>query len=285
MAIYAVSDIHGYMNRFFDVLKVANFDWDNDELYVLGDVIDRGPHSAEMLYWCVETASNLDNIHFLLGNHEDMAQIPLSIVQDDHDVSAYFANSAWEWNGGRRTLDDCREFYGSEWCHKAANWIQELPMYYIVGDKLLVHAGLCDGGLRMSDDFYMDGRDGYVKIPGIEEEQYAQHLLWVRERWFISQTNYPYDVIFGHSPTSLDWMISVKSVLQEDRFWGDGKRQPIVCQGEPGYIVRQVGYDNQKVRYCIDTGRRRMGLLRLDDYAEFYSEAEELTEEEKEYLE
>lgn len=50
MAKYVISDIHGYLSRMFDVLREATFDWDNDELYVLGDIIDRGPESAEALY-------------------------------------------------------------------------------------------------------------------------------------------------------------------------------------------------------------------------------------------
>jgi hypothetical protein len=49
----------------------------------------------------------------------------------------------------------------------------------------------------------------------------------------------------------------------------------IQFEGGRGDIVRITGFGNGKVRYCIDTGRNRMGLLRLDDYAEFYSECEE----------
>lgn len=45
--------------------------------------------------------------------------------------------------------------------------------------------------------------------------------------------------------------------------------------GKPNDIVRIEGFSNNKIRYCIDTGRQRMGLLRLDDYAEFYSELKE----------
>ena len=38
--------------------------------------------------------------------------------------------------------------------------------------------------------------------------------------------------------------------------------------------MRETGFSNYKVRYCIDTGYDRQGLLRLDDYAEFYSDFE-----------
>ncbi len=253
----------------FKVLEIAKFDWDNDELYVLGDIIDRGPQSAQALYWSVEEAP--DNVHFLLGNHEDMAYKSLSAIMDSLSIDSYIYEDPWSWNGGYRTLDDCRELYGSSWCHKAARWIKDLPMYYIVDDKLLVHAGLGGGSIRLSDDFIETGRDEIIEIPGIESPQWTQHLLWIRERWFTDRTEYPYDIIFGHTPTTSNWMEHIEYVMnifQEDK-------DPIKFDGEPGYIVRDANFKNGKVRYCIDTGRKRMGLLRLDDYAEFYSEYEE----------
>ena len=266
MSTYAISDIHGYLDRMFDVLAKANFDWDHDELYVLGDIIDRGPHSAEALHWAVEEAPA--NIHFLLGNHEDMAYNNLMSSYDDLGLDACWYNNPWRWNGGYDTFLNCRELYGSAWCHKAAAWIKRLPLYYIVEDKLLVHAGLVKGGIYASDDFIVDGCQDYVEIPGIEEPQWAQHLLWARYRWFYDQSSYPYDVIFGHTPTSINWM-------NDPSFYPRGITK-IRYAGGRGDIVRISGFDNGKVRYCIDTGRGCLGLLRLDDYAEFYSDKVEI---------
>lgn len=48
MSTYCISDIHGCFNEFQDMLKLINFQKE-DELYILGDIIDRGPQSAEML--------------------------------------------------------------------------------------------------------------------------------------------------------------------------------------------------------------------------------------------
>ena len=36
-------------------------------------------------------------------------------------------------------------------------------------------------------------------------------------------------------------------------------------------MIRMSGYGKGHMRYCIDTGRQRMGLLRLDDMMEFYA--------------
>lgn len=266
---YVIGDVHGYLSRMFDVLRIANFDWDNDELYVLGDMIDRGPESAQALHWAVEEAPS--NVHFLLGNHEDLACRGLTIIMDNLSIESYIYEDPWSWNGGYDTLDSCRKLYGAEWCHKAANWIRELPLYFIVDDKLLVHAGLCPGDARLTDDFLDGGRNEIIDIPGIRQPQWSQHLLWIRERWFYDQTDYPYDIIFGHTPTTYDWMGRTMEAWQ---MFQEKGRKHLSFQGEPGYIVRETGFSNYKVRYCIDTGYDRQGLLRLDDYAEFYSDFE-----------
>jgi serine/threonine protein phosphatase 1 len=266
MATYVISDIHGYLSRMFDVLEQAHFDWDNDELYVLGDIIDRGPESAEVLIWAMEEAPR--NVHFLLGNHEDMAHNALEEVQDSRSICDFMYSNPWSWNGGLSTLDSLREERGSAFCHKAAKWIENLPLYYTLTVNgcsiLLVHAGLTTGGVRLSDDFITDGRDEHLEIPKIGEV-WSQHLLWIRERWFHDKKAYPYDyIIFGHTPTTMNWWDSIN--------WYREDNDPIIAvQGQPGYIVRMSGYGGGHMRYCIDTGRKCMGLLRLDDMAEFYS--------------
>ena len=90
----------------------------------------------------------------------------------------------------------------------------------------------------------------------------------MRDRWFHNRVSYPYDyIIFGHTPTTINWMDSLNWYL-------DDITHPIAAQGKPGYMVRLSGYGDGHMRYCIDTGRKRMGLLRLDDMAEFYSTLE-----------
>lgn len=139
-------------------------------------------------------------------------------------------------------------------------------MYYILEVNgcsfLLVHAGLTTKGIRLSDDFITTGRNEMIEIPSIGEV-WSQHLLWIRDRWFFDRTAYPYDyIIFGHTPTSVNWWEDINFVDIE---------HPIAVQGKPGEIIRMSGYGNGHMRYCIDTGRHNMGLLRLDDMEEFYS--------------
>ena len=53
MAIYVTSDIHGEYDLFVRLLDIIKLQ-DQDTLYVLGDVVDRGPHPIRTLLKLME---------------------------------------------------------------------------------------------------------------------------------------------------------------------------------------------------------------------------------------
>ena len=65
MATYVVSDIHGYVDLFKKGLQMIDFK-PEDQLYVIGDAIDRGPAGIEILKM-IKSSENMD---LLPGNHE-----------------------------------------------------------------------------------------------------------------------------------------------------------------------------------------------------------------------
>ena len=65
MSIYACSDIHGQYDLYRKMLEDIHFS-DEDTLYVLGDMIDRGPKSMEVIL----DVMSRKNVIALLGNHE-----------------------------------------------------------------------------------------------------------------------------------------------------------------------------------------------------------------------
>lgn len=65
--VYVCADIHGELGRYKRLLKEIKFS-DDDELYILGDAIDRFPHGVDVL----RDIMTHPNVHLLMGNHEDM---------------------------------------------------------------------------------------------------------------------------------------------------------------------------------------------------------------------
>lgn len=67
MAIYAVGDLQGCLTPLKALLKQVDFHWDKDQLWLTGDLVNRGPQSLETLRFVYK---HRDNIITVLGNHD-----------------------------------------------------------------------------------------------------------------------------------------------------------------------------------------------------------------------
>ena len=100
--IYVTSDIHGQYDSFKKLLEKINFN-DNDTLYILGDIIDRGPQIIEIIRKVISTP----NIVMVLGNHEDM----FLNYYDSKDIGDRIL---WFRNGGNITYSALKSISENE---------------------------------------------------------------------------------------------------------------------------------------------------------------------------
>lgn len=102
MATYVVSDIHGLKNRFDRMLADLHLQA-TDHLYILGDIVDRGPSGIALLQACMQHPQ----ITLLMGNHEFM-MLEVLHKEIDHLPPAYDSNMVnierWNRNGNQPTL-------------------------------------------------------------------------------------------------------------------------------------------------------------------------------------
>ena len=90
--IYCISDIHGELDKFERMLELIRFS-DSDQLYIIGDVIDRGAMGVDILQMIMDAP----NMTMLLGNHEQMCLDTLGPHNE------YGARDLWRQNGGMPT--------------------------------------------------------------------------------------------------------------------------------------------------------------------------------------
>lgn len=190
--IYVVSDLHGFsLDMFKSYLSSIRFG-ENDWLYILGDVIDRGDDGVRYLQWLLEQC----NVQLLLGNHEAML-LACSFIFDTVDEVADNLTaeqmkklSAWMANGAEPTIKALKAL--KEKSPEQIDFIleylrEECPTYEVVSaggrDFILTHSGL--------GNFSPDKKLSEYK---------KTELLWSRpavtDRYFKNMT-----VIFGHTPT------------------------------------------------------------------------------------
>lgn len=94
MSTYVMSDIHGEAALFHAMLEQIKF-CHRDDLYIIGDVIDRGSGGIALIKEIMETK----NMHMLLGNHEYMM---LSYYSDDATETDI---RRWNKNGNAPTKE------------------------------------------------------------------------------------------------------------------------------------------------------------------------------------
>lgn len=231
--IYVISDLHGHKNAFFSMLEKINWN-ENDRMYILGDVIDRGPDGIELLKYIKEQK----NMKLFLGNHEDMMMKSLT-------TSADMWMGTWMFNGGDATLSAYEKLSRQEQ-EECLSYIKSLPLYEMIEVEgvsyLLIHAGV-----KMEDG-------SIEEIPKVVEEEDA---LWIREEFFNSHIIPSYYIIFGHTPTGA--MLRYADSLPEEQ----RKR----CS------QFQIAFWNHRIAIdCGAAYEENLGCLRLNDLKEFYVE-------------
>ena len=94
MRIIAISDIHGFNKTFHALLDKVGLTKD-DQLFILGDNIDRGPDSKGILDTIIKLQQDGYGIKCILGNHEEM------MLKAHYNPSQ---SDLWLLNGGNTTL-------------------------------------------------------------------------------------------------------------------------------------------------------------------------------------
>lgn len=89
---YVMSDIHGEIERFEKMLELIEFS-EQDQLYIVGDVVDRAPDGVRLLLDIMDRP----NITMVLGNHEQMMLD--TFARDSYPE----ARLLWAQNGGNVT--------------------------------------------------------------------------------------------------------------------------------------------------------------------------------------
>ena len=92
MATYITSDAHGHLHALDQALEQAAPGAD-DTVYVLGDMIDRGPEPVGV----INLVRSLPNVHVLMGNHERLMlnAIEYGEAIQDKAYPLYLFGRAW----------------------------------------------------------------------------------------------------------------------------------------------------------------------------------------------
>lgn len=135
MGIWAISDIHGCNRTFEALLQMIDLE-PEDELYLLGDYIDRGPGSKEVIDIIMKLQADNFNVHCLMGNHEMMLFYAL-------EQPGSLDSKHWkQLHGGNETLQSFGAVVPSEIDLKYLEFLHSMEYCIETNDFVFVHAGL-----------------------------------------------------------------------------------------------------------------------------------------------
>src|SRR5262245_22925197 len=103
------------------LLALISFSPSSDRLWLVGDLVNRGPRSVDVLRWAHEHDHAITSV---LGNH-------------DLHLLARAAGAAEEKK--RDTIDDVLH---ARDCDRLIEWLRARPMLHVEGTYVLVHGGL-----------------------------------------------------------------------------------------------------------------------------------------------
>ena len=181
---YVISDIHGCLKTFELLLERINLTKE-DNLFLLGDYIDRGPSSKQVIDVIRNLINSNYNIRCLRGNHEQM-------LLDE------IKNDVWP-PGIEETLKSFEVKHNREIPNEYVRWMKSLHYYYEFDRYIFVHAGFNFKAGHPFDD--------------------AESMLWVRDWYKKLDREWLGDriIVHGHTPIISTEIIKMRDWLEESR--------------------------------------------------------------------
>lgn len=121
MSTYAIGDIQGCFLSFQKLLEQISYNPSHDQLWLVGDLVNRGPRSLEMLRWCLQ---NQKNIHVVLGNHDIHLLCRAAHVSPE------------------KPLDTLDEVLQAPDLYEICEWLRNQSFIHHHNHHLLVHGGV-----------------------------------------------------------------------------------------------------------------------------------------------
>lgn len=249
---FVIGDIHGCARElkilWTYLLEKAGFDVNVDKLIFLGDYIDRGPESKQVIDFCVSLQKQVQKTVFLKGNHEDMF---LDFLGENGRSGEYFIQ-----NGGDKTLHSYNAVY-----FKSSTKIREKDKAAIPKEHLEFFLSLKN--YHIEDKYIFIHAGVNPKLP--LDKQDVSNFFWQRDQFYDFIEYYHKDFgertfIHGHTPVGVEFRLPYRINLDSGCVFGGMK---ILDDSICALSCMQLDYDNpiNSIVYQVQYGKSDVSIL------------------------
>ena len=211
MRIIAIGDIHGMYFKLIELMNTISPSKE-DKIIFMGDYIDRGPDSKQVLDYVISMIEDGFNVIPLKGNHEDMF---INYLRKDEVEDGLFL-----YNGGRKTIESYRKVNNGKFLlpKKHRQFLDNLKLYHEEEFYFFVHAGVS---------------------PNVNPSQVdSDDALWIREDFIWSDNNWGKVIVFGHTIQSDGPLIMHnKRGIDTGAFSRDKLTAMVIDEGREKFII------------------------------------------------
>ncbi len=235
---YVIGDVHGRADLLDRLLagieaEIAQSPQRKLSIIFLGDIVDRGPASAQVVERLRTFSTPGASVHFVMGNHEE---IMLRVIKGESDLF-----KSWLRFGGTETLrsygvdpSELRKLSGNQLAAKLRKSIPASHREFIssfvdtisFGDYVFVHAGI---------------------RPGIAlSEQSNSDLRWIREPFLEDRSDHGFVVVHGHTITNEVEVCPNRIGIDTGAFC-TGTLTALAIEGSKRWLIQTAGSDTRRL--------------------------------------
>lgn len=189
--LFAIGDIHGHFAELTALMTTLRTDAGlqdlSDTVVFLGDFVDGGRQSRQVVDQLMAWSEQNPHWHFLKGNHEDMM---LDALVYNNRKYGFF--DMWWGQGGRATAHSYMPENATDYDRATTQPRQFIPSHHLewLNSRPLTH----------EQDGYVFVHAGFAPRIGLSGQR-EEDMLWIRERFVNSDWDFDGKrVVFGHTP-------------------------------------------------------------------------------------
>lgn len=187
---WIIPDIHGCAKTVQTLLENILLVTKDDQLYFLGDYIDRGPDGKGVIDYLIRLRQEGYQVHCIKGNHEDLCVKAYEADQKKKFLGAkHPEQKEWEAVGAKTTLESFGVKHPREIPKSYIDWMNQCEPYIELDNYILVHAGMN----FKSDKPFEDTRS----------------MMWTRSFKVDFAKSHGKKIIHGHIPVDYNFMLLV----------------------------------------------------------------------------